>query len=153
MEKTNLLKDKKLALKVAKGTIYCWTSIIAADGSYKEEEFNGLSQLSEGKDYIQQNMDKNATKKVFNEAIEILKNYGLDELYSRIKFVFKEIDINIRSHIFYTCLHLACIDRDLANKEIMILQKIYRALQMDGDSVFRLTLLFFQSEFSKKNDT
>lgn len=149
MEKPNLLKDKKLALKVAKGTIFCWTAIIAADGSYKEEEFNGLSQLAEGKDYIQQNMDKNTIKKIFNEAIEILKNYGLDELCSRIKFIFREIDMNIRSHIFYTSLHLACIDRDLANKEIQILQKIYRALHIDSDAVFRLTMLFIQSEFAK----
>ena len=150
MEKPNLMKDKTLSTKVAKGIIYCWTSIITADGTYKEEEFSELSQLAEKNDYVQQNLDKIAVKKHFNEAIEIIKNYNLDELCSRVEFIFRDIDKNIRGHIFFTCLHLACIDHELANKEIMILQKIYHALKIDIDSVFQLTLLFFQKEFTKK---
>ncbi len=150
MEKPNLLKDKNLAKKVAKGTIYTWTAIIAADGTYKEEEFTGLSTLAENNNYVKAHIEKNAVKKLFNEALEIIKNYGLDELCSRIAFVFRDIDKNITGHIFYTCLHLACIDRDLDNKEIMILQKVYHTLKMDVDAVFRLTLLFFQKEYAKK---
>lgn len=150
MERPNLLKDKNLAKKVAKGIIYCWTSIIAADGTYKEEEFSGLTVLAENNDYVKEHIEKNTVKKLFNEALEIIKNYGLDELSNRISFVFRDIDKNIRGHIFYTCLHLACIDRDLDNKEIMILQKVYHTLKIDVDAVFRLTLLFFQKEFAKK---
>ena len=52
MEQPNqITKDSKLAQKIAKGTIFCWTAIINADGEYKEEEFNGLTALAEKNDY------------------------------------------------------------------------------------------------------
>lgn len=151
LEKPNLLiKDSKLAQKVAKGTIYCWTAIINADGEYKEEEFHEMTSLAEKNDYVKQFYNKDSLKKVFLEGLDILKNYGLDDLLNRVKFTFREIDKNIRGHVFYACLHLACIDRNIANKEIVVLQKIYRTLNLDIDSVFRLSLLFFQSEFAKQ---
>ena len=63
MEQPNLLlKDQKLAQKVAKGTVYCWTSIINADGEYKEEEFNGLTSLAEKNDYVKTFFNKNSLK-------------------------------------------------------------------------------------------
>ena len=153
MEQPNLLlKDQKLAQKVAKGTVYCWTSIINADGEYKEEEFNGLITLAEKNDCVKMFYNKDSLKKTFLDVLNILKNYGLDELFNRVEFVFRETDKNIRGHVFYTCLHLACIDQSIANKEILVLQKIYHTLNLDIDSIFRLSLLFFQSEFSKKKD-
>ena len=152
MEQPNLLiRDQKLAQKLAKGTVYCWTSIINADGEYKEEEFNGLTTLAEQNDYVKMfYSNKDSLKKAFLDGLNILKNYGLGELFNRVEFTFRETDKNIRGHVFYTCLHLACIDQSIANKEILVLQKIYHALNLDTDSVFRLSLLFFQNEFSKK---
>lgn len=149
MEQPNLLKDKKLAQKVAKGIIYCWTSIIAADGTYKEEEFRGLTLLAERNDQVKEHYDKNSIKATFNEALDIIKNYGLDELFNRVEFIFRDIDRNIKGHVFFTCLHLTCIDHDIANKEIRILQKIYHTLNLSIDAVFSISLLFFQNEFSK----
>ena len=152
MEQPNpITKDSKLAQKIAKGTILCWTAIINADGEYKEEEFNGLTALAEKNDYVKHFYNnKESLKKAFLDGLSILKTYGFDELYSRVNFIFRETDKNIRGHVFYSCLHLACIDRNIANKEIMVLQKIYGALNLDTDSVFRLSLLFFQNEFAKK---
>ena len=151
MEQPNLLiKDQKLAQKLAKGTVYSWTSIINADGEYKEEEFDGLTSLAEQNNYVKMFYNKDSLKKAFLDSLNILKNHGLEDLINRIEFIFREIDKKIRGHIFYTCLHLACIDQSIANKEILVLQKIYHALNLDIDSVFRLSLLFFQSEFAKK---
>ena len=150
MEQPNpITKDSKLAQKIAKGTILCWTAIINADGEYKEEEFNGLSALAEKNEYVKRFYNKESLKKTFLDGLNILKTYGFDELYSRINFIFRETDKNITGHVFYSCLHLACIDRNIANKEIVVLQKIYGALNLDTDSVFRLSLLFFQKEFAK----
>jgi uncharacterized tellurite resistance protein B-like protein len=150
MQQPNLIKDKQLARKVAKGIIYCWASIITADGLYKEDEFHTLEDLANSQDVVKENVDKESLKTIFGEALDIIKNYSIDELFNRIEFVFRDIDKTARCHVFFTSLHLACIDREIANREIMILQKIYHALNIDIDSVFRISLLFFQNEFSKR---
>lgn len=153
-EQQNLIiKDNKLAKKIAKGTVLCWTAIINADGEYKEEEFNELTALANKNEYVKHFYNnKESLKNTFLDGLNILKTYGFDELYSRINFIFRETDKTMRDHIFYSCLHLACIDQNIANKEIMVLQKIYRALNLDIDSVFRLSLLFFQKEFAAKKE-
>lgn len=153
MQQPNLIKDKPLARKVAKGIIYCWASIITADGLYKEDEFNSLATLAESHDIIKEHIDKPALKSTFNEALDIIKNYSIDELFNRIEFVFRDVDKTIKCHVFYTSLHLACIDREIANREILVMQKVYHALKLDIDSVFRISLLFFQNEFAKNKTT
>ncbi len=150
MEKPNLIKDRNLGKKVAKGIIYAWASVITADGAYKEEEFNSLTVLAEKNEYVKEYFNKVTAKGTFKEAIEIVKNYSIDELFNRIEFVFREVDNNIKGHVFFTCLHLACVDHEIANREIMTLQKVYRALKIGIDQVFRISLLFFQNEFSRK---
>ena len=150
MEHTNPIKDKNLAKKISKGAIYCCTTIINADGEYKEEEFNSLINLSEKNDLIKTFYDRDSLKNAFMEGLNILKTDGIDELLRRVEFTFRDVDKNIRSHIFFSCLHIACSDRSIANKEILALQKVYRMLNLDIDSVFMLTLLFFQSELANK---
>jgi len=151
MDQAPPIKDKNLARKIGKGAIYCWTAIINADGIYNEDEFNSMISLSEKNELIKAWYDRDLLKSTFMEGLNILKTHGAEELFRRVEFTFREVDKHIRSHIFYSCLHIACSDRSIANKEILVLQKIYRMLNLDIDAVFTITLLFFQSDFADKS--
>jgi len=128
---------------LARGILYLWSATIAADAAYSQEELNCLVDLAAGNDTIKQ-YSKDSIRGVFREAVELIRTSGADAMFRRIQSLFKNVNPKTRSHVFYTCLHLVSIDRNIANREIMLLRQAYHALGISPDDAFRLAMVFLQ---------
>lgn len=127
---------------LAKGFVYAWTAVAIADGHIANEELGKLNTFARATDATKNFYSEQWIAAIFEEAIKIYKQQGMDALIATTATYFQNAESKEKQILLYTLMDLGCIDGDFASHEMGAIKTIVDAMDISREDVLFAGMIF-----------
>jgi len=127
---------------LAKGFVYAWTAVALADGKISNEELGKLNTFAKATDATKNFYSEQWIAAIFEEAVIIYKQQGMDALIATIGPFFANAESKERQILLYTLMLLGCIDGDFSSSEMGAVKSIVDAIDISREDVLFAGMVF-----------
>ncbi len=131
---------------LAKACVYAWSAVILADGQATNKELGLLNTFARANDATKNFYSETWIGEMFEEAIKIYKNQGMDALIAAIPPMFANATENDRRIVLYNLMMLATSDGDFDSKEMGVIKTFVDAVDMPRDDVLFTGMIFASNQ-------
>ena len=127
---------------LARGFVYAWTAVAVADGQISNAELGKLNTFAKATDATKNFYSETWIAAIFEEAIKIYKQQGMDALIATIGPLFANAQSKEKQILLYTLMDLGCIDGDFSSHEMGAIKSIVESIDISREDVLFAGLIF-----------